>query len=171
MKKTETSSKKSVKKKPTLEVKKPKNLFDHLTAIRTTKDPDYYDSLNEAEKKGFNHWAILNGLSMDINLIELIAFLWKDGYYDKIPSPQFYRLLAELVPQTTQRLFWVKKSKQKNTELLKNVANWYSVSTREAEDYVNTFVETDDGCKELVNILQGLGLSEKEAGKLLEGDE
>ena len=168
MKKNLSSEKKSSKKEQnSKDSKKPKGLFDHLTAIRTTKDPDYYNSLTDGERKGFSHWMILHGLSMDINLIPLVSYLWQDGYYDKIPSPQFYRLLMDVVPQTNQRLFWIKKSKKTNSKLLNHIAEWYSISTREAGDYLEIFSASDDGMKELANILEGLGLTDKEAEKVL----
>jgi len=168
MKKNNQSNKISTKKKS--EVKKSKNLFDHLNAIRTTKDPNYYISLSEREQKGFNHWSILNALSMDNNLIDLVAFLWQDGYYDVIPSPQFYQLLVELVPQTSQRLFWIKKTRKRNQKLLKYIAEWFNISTREADEYLDIFMMNDDGNKEIGNILEGFGLTDTEAEKVLEGD-
>lgn len=163
MKKKDPSKKKLAKKILQTETKKQKNLFDHLEAIRTTKKLDYFESLSEKEQKSFNHWAILHGLSMDIELTELVSFLWRDGYYDKIPSPLFYRVLLELVPQTKQRLFWIKKTKKVNQSLLKYISDWYSTSLREAEDYLDIFMSTDDGIKEIGRILEGMGLSDKEA--------
>lgn len=167
MKKIETSNKKSNKKSQKLEVKKQRGLFDHLTAIRTTKNLDYYESLNESERKGFNHWLILHGLSMDINLIPIVSKLWKDGYYDKIPSPLFYRVLVDMIPKTSQKLFWIKKNKKNNTKLLQYLAEWYSISTREAEDYLTIFTANDAGYTELCKILERLGLNDKEAESLL----
>lgn len=170
MKKSNTLEKKSKKREQKSELKKSRNLFDHLNSIRTTKQPDYYESLTEQEKKGFNHWAILYGLSQDINLVELVSFLWRDGYYDKIPSSQFYKLLVDLVPQTNQRLFWAKKSRKTNQSLLKYISSWYSISTREANEYLTLFMSSDDGIKELGWILEGLGLNENEAEKVLSGE-
>lgn len=169
MKKNQLSEKKSRKKdQNSKDSKKPKGLFEHLDAIRTTKDPNYYLSLDESERKGFNHWMILSWLSMDINLIPLVTFLWQNGYYDRIPSPQFYQLLIEIVPKTTHRLFWIKKSKKTNTKLLNYVSEWYSISSREANDYLDIFLSSDSGMKELVNILEGSGLTDKEAEKVME---
>jgi hypothetical protein len=104
---------------------------------------------------------------MDSGLIELVAFLWRDGYYDKIPSPQFYKLLVEVVPKTSQRLFWIKKSKKINQKLLDHIALWYSISNREARDYLDIFMSDDTGLKELSWILEGIGLTDKEAEQLL----
>jgi hypothetical protein len=112
---------------------------------------------------------ILTGLSMDNSLIELVSFLWRGGYYDKIPSPQFYKLLIEIVPKTNQRLFWVKRSKKTNQELLGYISSWYSISTREADDYLTVFMSNDDGIRELARILEGVGLTDKEVEKILEG--
>lgn len=177
MKKQKTSGKVSQKSdtKSSEEAKKPKNLFDHLNQIRTTKDPNYYESLTESERKGFNHWAILHGLSQDISeknvdYVKLISSLWRDGYYDKIPSPQFYRLLIELIPPTNQRLFWTKKLEKSNQKLLNYVAEWYKISTREAGEYVKIFLSSDDGLNELGWILTGLGLTDKEAENMILGE-
>jgi hypothetical protein len=168
-----------MKKNTSLKTKSPKNekkiepqkgLFDHLTAIRTSKNPNYYNSLTDQEKKGFNHWSILNGLSMDINLIELVVHLWQDGYYDKIPSPQFYQLLVDVVPKSSQRIMWVKKSKKINQSLLDNISTWFSISHRESRDYLNVFMASDEGIKHLAWILEGVGLNEKEIEELLIGD-
>jgi len=113
---------------------------------------------------------ILQGLSMDNNLIELVSFLWRDEYYNKIPSPQFYKLLVELVPQTNQRLPWLKKGKR-NQKLIDCISEWYSVSNREAQDYLDILLKTDEGINQVGWILEGLGFAEKEAEKILLGEE
>lgn len=160
---------KSKQKKQNLESKKPKNLFDHLEAIRGTKDLNYYSSLNEKEKSGFNHWAILHGLSMDMDLIEPVSYLWRDGYYNKIPPDMFYRLLVDIVPQTNRRLIWIKKSKKQNEELSTAISKWYSISMRESGQYLDIFMSNDGGLLELSKILEGMGYSDSEAESLLVG--
>ncbi len=141
-----------------------------MTAIRTTKQPDYYESLSESERKEFNHWAILMWLAMDTDLIPLCSSLWREGYYDKIPSPQFYKLLVELVPKTDKKLFWIKKVEKKNKKLLNCVADWYKISTREASDYVRIFLSSDEGINELGWILTGMGMTEKDAENMILGE-
>lgn len=155
-----------IEKKKKIESKEQKNLFDHLNAIRITKDPNYYDSLSEEDKKNFNHWAILNGLSMDPEMIEIVSFLWQDGYFNKIPSKQFYRLLLDIIPRTNKKLCWIKKSKSKNKDMKKIISDWYSISYREASDYIKLFMSTNEGILELIKILKGVGLDEKEVEKI-----
>lgn len=172
MKKEEKSGIKSPGKKKSLEKndQKEKGLFDHLNQIRTTKNPKYWNTLSDKEKKAFNHWMILLALSQDESLIPLCAELWKEGYYDRIPSPQFYTLLCELVPCSNRKFAW-NKAKKKNLVLLGYISAWYSISTREAQDYLSIFMLDDKGMTELAKILEGCGLSDEEAEKVLIGKE
>lgn len=172
MKKEENSELKSQKKKKSLgkNEQKEKGLFDHLNQIRTTKKTDYWNTLSDKEKKAFNHWMILLGLSQDESLIPLCSELWKEGYYDKIPSPQFYTLLCQLVPYSDRKFAW-SKAKKKNLVLLEYIANWFSISTREANDYFDIFMSDEKGMVELSKILEGCGLSDKKAEEVLLGKE
>jgi hypothetical protein len=170
MKKNEKSEPKSPKKKKSSEKNPQRGLFDHLNQIRTTKSPDYWNTLSDKEKKTFNHWMILSGLSQDESLIPLCSKLWREGYYDKIPSPQFYTLLCQLVPYSNRKFAW-SKAKKKNAVLLTHIAKWFYISTREAEDYVSIFVSNDQGIIELAKILEGCGLSDKETEEVLMGTE
>jgi hypothetical protein len=113
---------------------------------------------------------ILTGLSQDESLIPLCSQLWKEGYYDKIPSPQFYTLLCQLVPYSDRKIFW-SKGKKKNLVLLKYISQWFSISTREADEYLSIFMTSDKGMTELAKILEGCGLNDSEAEKILLGKE
>ena len=134
------------------------------------KDSNYWNTLSDKEKKDFNHWMILTGLSQDESLIPLCSKLWKEGYYDKIPSPQFYTLLCQLVPYSDRKIFW-SKGKKKNLVLLKYISQWFSISTREADEYLSIFMTSDSGMTELAKILEGCGLNDSEAEKILLGKE
>lgn len=109
---------------------------------------------------------LLVGLSQDENLIPLCSYLWRDGYYDKIPSPQFYTMLCQLVPTTNRKFGWV-KTKKKNLTLLRYIAQWYSVSTADASDYLSIFMSNETGMIELAKILEGCGLTDEESEKIL----
>lgn len=171
MKKKEKSENKFSKKNKSSEnEQKPRNLFDHLNQIRTTKDPNYWNTLSDKEKKDFNHWMILTGLSQDESLIPICSKLWEQGYYDRIPSPQFYTLLCHLIPYSDRKVFW-SKGKKKNLILLKYISQWFSISTRESEDYLTIFMSSDSGMVELSKILEGCGLSDLEAENVLLGKE
>lgn len=113
---------------------------------------------------------ILTGLSQDESLIPLCNKLWREGYYDKIPFPQFYTLLCQLVPYSERKFGWI-KSKKKNLKLLGYIAQWFSISTREADEYFSIFMLNETGMIELAKILEGCGLTDKEAEQVLMGEE
>lgn len=135
-----------------------------------TKNPNYWNTLSDKEKKSFNHWMILSGLSQDESLIPICSKLWREGYFDKIPSPQFYTLLCQLVPYSNRKFGW-NKAKKKNLVLLGYISKWFSVSTREADDYLSIFMLNEQGMNELAKILEGCGLSDKEAEEVFLGKE
>ena len=160
--KQEISKKKSKPKS----IKKNLGLFDHLKAIRYTKDPNYYNNLSESEKKSFSHWMILTWLSLDDDLLDLIKLLFTDGYYDKIPSDMFYKMLVDFVPKSYNNLSWIKTTR-KSEKLLTELSRWFSVSKRESEEYLNIMLSSDVGLIELSSILEGLGFSDEESEELL----
>lgn len=149
------------------EAPKKKSVFDHAKHIRQTRNPDYYTELSDDDKKTFNHFMILRILSMDENLVEDMAFLYK--YLDKIPSPQFYQLLIGIVPKDYGYYPWVKFRVMKhNKELLSYISKRFQISTYQANDYVNILLMDNAGQEELNNILKAFGLEDKELEALYE---
>jgi hypothetical protein len=147
--------------------KKDRGLFDHVKHIRQVQSPDYISTLSEKELKTFNHYMILKALSMDSNLIEFVAEIYP--YFDKIPTPAFYKMLIEVVPKSMRFYPWVKrKSIKYNTELLELLATKFEISKRQAVDYCNVFLADENGINKLVDICKGFGLEDNEVEKLFE---
>jgi hypothetical protein len=143
---------------------KQKGLFDHLNQIRGLKNPDYYDSLTEHEKKTFNQYVILMGLSMDKECIEEMSYLSK--YLNIIPNRQFYRVCCDMVPYGKKFGKWIKNSKVKlNKELVTKIAEYFEIGISDARDYCEIMIESN--VDELKAILSKFGLSEKEIKGLL----
>lgn len=142
-------------------------MFDHVKHIRQVQDPDYYTNLSEDDRKSFNHFMILRALSMDAEILEMIAQLYQ--IFDKIPSPQFYKLLIALVPKSNRFYPWVKSKRMKhNKDLLGYVAKRFQVAKYQANEYVNLLLRTETGQMELVNICKAFGLEDKEIEDLFE---
>lgn len=113
---------------------------------------------------------ILRALSMDERIVQEMAFLYR--YVDKIPSPQFYKLLISLVPKTYHWITWIKtKVIRHNANLLKIVADHYKVSKRQSNEYVNVLITSDDGLNKLVDLCQAMGLNDSEIEKLFDKKE
>jgi len=156
-----------------MEKQKGLSLFDHINHIAKCQDPDYYNSLTDLDKKTFNHFMILRGLSMNPKNLDDISFLYR--YFDSIPSPQFYKLLISIIPaeHPSVRHPWIKARKKSSytDELVQLVSQKFESSHKEAIEYINLFNNTAGGKKELHDICRGFGKTDKEIEKILSEDE
>jgi hypothetical protein len=155
-------SKRSPKPKPE---KKALGLFDHVKHIRTVQNPDYYTNLTELDRKSFNHFMILQALSMDPQLLSVISTVYR--YFDVIPSPQFYQLLIAFIPKNSTFYPWIGSKNKYKKELLDLMVRRFEVSTQQAEEYVDLLSTTDEGVNSLVYICQGFGKTDNEIQDLL----
>jgi|SRR5579862_2686179 len=136
-------------------------LFDHIKHIRTIQDPDYYTNLTDLDRKTFSHFMILKALSMNPSLLADIADLFK--YFDKIPSPQFYKLLIGLIPIDRNYYPWVKPSKALVSDtVVELISKYFEISKLEAKDYSLLLLSRKDGIKELENFCRDFGFTDKE---------
>lgn len=140
---------------------KHRGLFDHVTHIRETKNPDYYRSLSEEERKSFNKFMILRILSMDRSIIEEVAYISK--YTEIIPDEQFYKLLIDVVPNEKKYCKYIKKSDKDINELILGcLCKRYEIGKKDAVDYYKILMSYDDGIRELTSLISTYGYSEKE---------
>lgn len=155
-------------------VTKGTGLFDHIKHIQYIRDPAYYTNLNDEEKKTFNLFMILRGLSMNPSFIEYASYLYR--FLDTIPPAQFYKVILELYPKHKYKEFhpWVKSKKNKNDDEVKKhskivdlIVQKFEISRKEAGDYYIVFNSNKDGKEFLFNLIQGFGYSEKEVEKML----
>jgi len=113
---------------------------------------------------------ILRALAMDDEIVREMAFLYR--YFDKIPSPQFYQLLINLVPKNFRWVPWIKTKVIKHSpDLLSLVAKTYSVSKRQANEYVNVLIASDEGLGRLTELCSAMGLNDKEVENLFDKKE
>src|SRR6266404_4356645 len=121
------------KKRMKIDGQKTLGLFDHVKHIRSIQDLNYYNNLSEVERKSFDHFMILQTLSMNPALLEAVSTLYR--FFDIVPSPQFYKLLISFIPLDSTYYPWIKSKNKYNRELAELVANRFQVSLEEAEDY------------------------------------
>lgn len=144
---------------------KTRGLFDHINHIREVKDPTYYKSLTDDERKSFNKYMIVRILSMDVNLIEEMSILSK--YFQIIPDEQFYKVLIDVVPRGRKFCKYIKKSTESIDQTILNcICNKFNIGEKDATDYYTILISSDDGLKELISLIEGFGYSEKEVEKL-----
>ena len=144
-----------------------KTPFDHISQIREIKDPNYYINLSEQDKKNFNRYIIVMGLSMDPDIIDDLAYVSK--YFDVMPDNQFYRVCCDVVPKGRRYVKWIKGNKPKhNIKLIEIVVAHYKISKREAYQYCDIYMNTDEGISMLIDICAKHGLSDDEIEPLFE---
>jgi len=156
------TKKKSAKDKS--QTTKELGLFDHIKHIRTVQSPDYFKKLSDSEKKSFNHFMILKGLSMDPSVVEEMAYLYK--LIDKVPSEQFYKLLIEIVPPNNKFFPWIKGKKQNYSEnAIDVISKKFQISTDESKAYFDILCKTDDGICFIKDTMRSFGFDEKQIEK------
>jgi hypothetical protein len=133
-------------------------IFDWLKEITGTKKQ--WSSFNEDDQKQFNPYMVHRYISMYEPYIEVANFAQTLPQNDKEKIYQFY---CSMIPKNNVWLKYVKGSKKKpNEKILKCIANYYTVSLGEAEDYI--YILKKEGIE---HILEKSGVDEKEIKKLL----
>jgi hypothetical protein len=138
-----------------------KTLFDHLNAICDKKDPKYWDTLDESDKKTWSNYMILRFLSMKSEWIELITDI--QPYIQEAPPKAMYLCLIGLIPKTRAFLKYMKPTSSEKYEgwLIKLVARYYEVSETEAEDYAHILYQTTTGKLHIKEIAEAYGTETK----------
>jgi hypothetical protein len=138
-------------------------LFDHVKHIRNVKDPEYFDSLSDRDKKSWSNFMILKALAMDPKFIEFGAVLYR--FFDIIPPNAMYKAVAGLT--VSGWCPWIKSTKKSQPKsLLEFIANHFEISRSEAEGYLTTYLATEEGRETLTNMMSTYGHDEKEITKM-----
>lgn len=132
------------RKKSTDEVKKPKtkSLFDHINEVRSGKNPEYFKTLSDADKKTWSNYMVCRFLSMQQSIVEDINEL--QYYQDKLEPEQFYKLCIMIVPSGKGYYPYIKKSTEKhNPALLGLLCAHFKDSERNVLEYLSLLSRSD----------------------------
>ena len=142
---------------------KNKGLFDHITHITQRQTKDYWDSLNETEKKQWSNYMIHRFLSMKMEYVEVVNEFQK---YNLKPK-DLYKLYTNVLPKGKQWLKYTKgRSEMAHPNWLINVvANHNEVSKKEAYDMVEMYMLTEGGMLELGELCKKWGVEPKKIEK------
>ena len=133
-------------------------IFDWIKEITGTKKQ--WSSFSEEDQKQFNPYMVHRYISMYEPYIEVanVAQLLPQNDKEKI-----YKFYCSMIPKNNVWLKYVKGSKKKPNEVvLKHIAEYYTISLGEAEDYL--YILGKEGVE---HILEKFGLEQKEIKKLL----
>jgi hypothetical protein len=132
------------------------NPFDHIKNLHTKEVK--WEDLNEEDRKSFSVYIINRGLSMNPNYLEIVNTV--QTYMDD--PEMIYKFYYHSLPQKWRFYKWIKGKKEQNKELLQKIAEYYKISQREAQDYLEVL---DKDC--ILDILSKFGLDKKETKKLM----
>ena len=143
-----------------------KTLFDHLNAICDKKDPKYWDTLDESDKKTWSNYMILRFLSMKPEWIELIADI--QPYIQEAPPKAMYLCLSGLLQKKKVFLKYMKPVSADKYEnwIIELVARYYEVSQLEAEGYLEILYQSTTGKLHIKEIAEAYGTDPKQITKL-----
>ena len=148
-------------------VKKPKGLFDHLTAIYVDKRVEYWDELTDGERKSCSPFMVNRFLSMNMDYLELVNLF--QVYYDAITPRETYMFYSDALPRGKRWAKYIKGKKEKSYDpwVLETLASHYHISQAEAVSYIELFLRTDEGKESLKSILQKYGGDPKTIKKVV----
>ena len=140
---------------------KSKGLFDHINEIRTGRNPQYFATLTDIDKKTWSNYMVCRFLSMQPELVEAINDL--QYYQDKLSPEHFYRLCIAVVPKGRGYYPYIKNQAEKhNKDLLTLLCTHFQESERNVLEYL-ALLPRD----EVRKIVSMYGYSEKDVENML----
>ena len=143
---------------------KRKNLFDHINAITSQQNPNYWDEISDVDKKSWSNYMVNRFLSMKPDWIEFVNEVQK---YPLQPK-ELYKVYIDILPKKKQWLKYIKGEKKMKYPkwVYEIVAKHLQISMREANDAVEMYEISAGGQAELADILFKYGAEEREVRKL-----
>lgn len=143
-----------------------KKLFDHLNAITSEQDPNYFDKLSEEDLKSWSNFMVNRFLSMKPEWVELIATLLPLS--QTLSPKEMYSLYINVIPKGKYFLKYIKgKSEDKYEKFLIDlIKKEFLVSESQAIEYIEILYSIREGRENIKYICEKYGIEKKEITKL-----
>jgi hypothetical protein len=138
-----------------------KKLFDHINAITTEQDPNYFDKLGEDDIKTWSNFMINRFLSMNPQWIELIAEILPLS--QTLQPKEMYKLYIGVIPKGRYYLKYIKGKGEKKYEdfLVDLLKKEFNCSEVQANDYIEVLYSTREGRENIKYICEKYGIEKK----------
>ena len=138
---------------------KTKSLFDHITHITSKQTKNYWENLNDADRKTWSNYMVHRFLSMNMNWVDIVNELQKY----KLKPKDLYRLYTEILPKGKQWLKYIKgRNDMNHPEWLINIMrNSDESSRKEAIEAIDMLMLTEGGMMELGELSRKWGIEER----------
>lgn len=143
-----------------------KSLFDHIKAITQEQRIDYWETLEESDKKTWSNYMIHRFLSMNPDWIEVLSEI--QPYTQVLEPKNLYLALIGLIPKGRYYLKYTKGKKDNKYEtwLVDLLKQDFVCSTKEAEEYCEILYSTREGRENIKYICEKYGIEKKQITKL-----
>lgn len=112
---------------------KKKTLFDHLNQITFYKKKNYWDGLEDEDKKTFSSYMINRFLSMESDYVEIVNEVQSLNLSDE----HLEKVYTEIFPKKKIKNKYQKASTKSKNEDVDIISEYYEISKREAELYAS----------------------------------
>lgn len=137
---------------------KTKNIFCWLNEITLHKSPS--EEFTDKDWENFNSYMVHRFISMNLYYTELA-----DLAQSLMPNnkKEIYNFYKEMIPKRKSYFKYIKsKNKQPNKELVEKLTSYFKIGSSEVSTYIDILNK-----KELTNILNEMGVDDKEKKKIL----
>ena len=143
-----------------------KGLFDHIKAITNEQDPNYWDTLEESDRKTWSNFMVLRFLSMYPVFLPLISHV--QPVLQEVPPKAMYLALIDLIPKGRYYLKYMKPKGEDKYEswLIDLVSKYYEVSKLQSEDYLKILYNSRIGRERVKELCETYGIETKQITKL-----
>ena len=143
-----------------------KSLFDHIKAITQDQKLDYWDTLEDADKKTWSNYMIHRFLSMNPDWIEVLSEI--QPYTQVLEPKQLYLSLIGIIPKGRYYLKYTKGKNENKYEswLVDLIKQDFQCSQKEAEEYLEILYSTREGRENIKYICEKYGIESKQITKL-----
>jgi hypothetical protein len=143
-----------------------KSLFDHIKAVTQFQDPNYWDKLEDGDKKTWSNYMVHRFLSMNPDWIEVLSEI--QPYTQVLEPKQLYLSLIGIIPKGRYFLKYTKCKKDNKYEswLVDLMIQDFMCSSKEAEDYCEILYSTREGRENIKYICEKYGIDKKQITKL-----
>jgi|TARA_R110001592_G_scaffold307676_2_gene581552 hypothetical protein len=153
-----------MKQKTKIEKPKYKTLFEHINHITATQNKNYWDDLNDGDRKSWSNYMVHRFLSMKPEWIGLV----NDFQSLNLKPRELYKLYIDILPKKKQWLKYIggKKVMKHEEWVVEIITKYHEVSIKEANEYLEIYYSTEQGKADLKSILQKYGIEPKQIKKL-----
>ena len=143
-----------------------KSLFDHIKAVTSEQNPNYWETLDDGDKKTWSNYMIHRFLSMNPDWIQVLSEI--QPYTQVLEPKSLYLALIGLIPKGKYYLKYTKGKNDTKYEswLIDLVKVDFLCSKKEAEEYTEILYSTREGRENIKYICEKYGIEKKQITKL-----